>query len=260
MSGGWQTTFTLTAPTRVMLYLRGNLTQSPDYETDEKSELLVSLDGVLRAAPPSDYLAQVVGDGNTGSAVTTGWKLYTLNLGTLALGTHTLVIGAYNSKKTDVDETTTVLIDDVLLVEAGAGARAAVTSLDFDRFKDNIRVLSDFGDRTQGAPSNIAAGQWLETQLKAAGYTVQRHRFTYNGQPRDSIYVTKVGTRFPDQMYIVSAHMDGRGGGGATNDDASGCSLVLEAARALAGCRPRCRCASSSGTTRRRGSTAAPRT
>ena len=145
------------------------------------------------------------------------------------------MIGAYNSKKTDVDETTTVLIDDVLLMEAGAGARAAVTSLDFDRFKDNIRVLSDFGDRTQGAPSNIAAGQWLETQLKAAGYAVQRHRFTYNGQPRDSIYVTKVGTRFPDQMYIVSAHMDGRGGGGAANDDASGCSLVLEAARALAG-------------------------
>ncbi len=64
---------------------------------------------------------------------------------------------------------------------------------------------------------------------------MQRHRFTYNDQPRDSIYVTKVGTRFPDQMYIVSAHMDGRGGGGAANDDASGCSLVLEAARALAG-------------------------
>ena len=235
MSGGWRRQFSLAAPTRVILYVRGNLTQSPYYETDEKSEILVSLDGVLKAAPPADYLAQVVGDGNAGSAVTTGWKLYTLNLGTLAAGTHTLAIGAYNSKKTLVDETTTVLIDDVLLVEAGGGARAAVTSLDFDRFKDNIRVLSDFGDRTQGSPSNIAAGLWLETQLKAAGYVVQRHRFTYNGQPRDSIYATKVGTRFPDQMYIVSAHLDGRGGGGAANDDASGCSLVLEAARALAG-------------------------
>ena len=235
MSGGWRRQFSLAAPTRVTLYVRGSLTQSPYYETDEKSEILVSLDGVLRAAPPADYLAQVVGDGNAGSAVTTGWKLYTLNLGTLAAGTHTLVIGAYNSKKTLVDETSTVLIDDVLLIEAGGGARAAVTSLDFDRFKDNIRVLSDFGDRTQGSPSNIAAGLWLETQLKAVGYVVQRHRFTYNGQPRDSIYATKVGTRFPDQMYIVSAHLDGRGGGGAANDDASGCSLVLEAARALAG-------------------------
>jgi hypothetical protein len=36
-------------------------------------------------------------------------------------------------------------------------------------------------------------------------------------------------------MYIVSCHYDGRGGGGAVNDDASGCSLVLEAARVLGG-------------------------
>jgi hypothetical protein len=235
MSGGWRRKFTLAAPTRVMLYLRANLTQSPYYESDEKSELLVSIDGVLRAGPPGDYLAQIVGNGNGGSPITTGWKLYTLNLGTLAAGTHTLVIGGYNSRKTLADESTTLLIDDVVMMEAGAGARAAVDTLDFDRFKDNIRVLAGFGDRTQGTASNLAAGQWLETQLKAAGYVVQRHRFTYNGQPRDNIYVTKVGTRFPDQMYIVSAHMDGRGGGGAANDDASGCSLVLEAARALAG-------------------------
>jgi hypothetical protein len=235
MSGGWQRKFTLAASTRVMLYLRANLTQSPYYEPDEKSELLVSIDGVLRAGPPSDYVAQIVGNGNSGGSITTGWKLYTLNLGALAAGTHTLVIGSYNSQKTLVDESTTLLIDDVVMMETGAGARAAVDTLDFDRFKDNIRVLAGFGDRTQGSASNIAAGQWLETQLKAAGYVVQRHRFTYNGQPRDNIYVTKVGTRFPDQMYIVSAHMDGRGGGGAANDDASGCSLVLEAARGLAG-------------------------
>jgi hypothetical protein len=35
-------------------------------------------------------------------------------------------------------------------------------------------------------------------------------------------------------MYIVSAHLDGLGGGGAANDDASGCALVLEIARILA--------------------------
>ncbi len=235
MSGGWQTTFGLPAPTRLTLYVRGNLTQSPYYETDEKSELLVSVDGVLKGASPADYLAQIVGDGNTGGGISTGWQLYSIDLGTLSAGTHTLVIGGYSSKKTEAAESTTVLIDDVLLTEAGSGAQAAVASLDFARFKDNIRILSDFGDRTQGSPSNVAAGLWLESQLRAAGYTVQRHRFTYNGQPRDSFYATKVGTLFPDQMYIVSAHMDGRGGGGAANDDASGCSLVLEAARALAG-------------------------
>jgi hypothetical protein len=235
MSGGWQTRFELTAPTRLTLYVRANLTQSPSYEADEKSELLVSLDGALVRTSTGDYIAQVVGDGNTGGAITTGWRLYTVNLGRVNPGTHTLVIGAYNSKKTEVSETTTVLIDDVVLTEAAAGARAAVDTLDFGRFKDNIRSLANFGDRTQGSGSYAAAAAWLQEQLQAAGYTVQHHPYTYNGQPRTSIYVTKVGALFPDHMYMVSAHLDGRGGGGAANDDASGCSLVLEAARALAG-------------------------
>src|SRR5207244_3125622 len=189
----------------------------------------------LTGISPNDFLVQIVGDGNLGGAISTGWRLFTLNLGTLGAGTHTLIIGGYNSKKTSADESTTLLIDDVLLTESIAGARAAVATLDFERFKDNIRILAAFGDRTQGAASNINAGNWLETQLRAAGYQVERHPFTYNGLPRNSIYVTKVGTLFPDQMYIVSAHMDGRGGGGAANDDASGCSLILEAARALTG-------------------------
>ena len=234
MSGGWQTTFALSAPTRVVLYLRANLTQSPYYEADEKSELLVSVDGALTGVAPNDFLAQLVGDGNTGTSLTTGWRLYAVSLGTLAAGTHTLVIGGYNSKKTEVSESTTLVIDDVLLTEAGAGAQTAVASLDFERFKENIRILASYGDRTQGSPSYANAAAWLQSQLQAAGYTVQQHPYTYQSQPRTSLYVTKVGTVFPDHMYIVSAHLDGRGGGGAANDDASGCALVLEAARALA--------------------------
>ena len=234
MSGGWTTTFNLNGPAKVMLYLRVGLTQSPFYESDETSQVLVSLDGALVGASPNDYLAQVVGDGNTGPEIKTGWRLYSVNLGTLGAGTHSLTIGGYNSRKNVANESTTIVIDDVVVMETATGARAAVSTLNFDRFKDNIRVLAGFGDRTQGAPSNIAAGNWLQQQLQAAGYKVERHPYTYGGQPRDQIYVTKVGTIFPDHMYIVSAHMDGRGGGGAANDDASGCALVLEAARGVA--------------------------
>ena len=234
MSGGWSRSFTLSAPTKVIVHFRGNLTQTSEYESDELSQLLVSVDGALRGIPPNDYLAQIVGDGNGGSARTTGWRLFQVDLGTLAAGTHTLVIGGYNNKKTYNDESTTILIDDVLLTEATAAAQAAVAALDFGRFKENIFILASFGDRTQGTLSNVNAGNWIEEQLRFAGYTVERHPYTYNGAPRDNIYATKVGTVFPDEMYIVSAHMDGRGGGGAADDDASGCSLVLEAARALA--------------------------
>jgi hypothetical protein len=45
------------------------------------------------------------------------------------------------------------------------------------------------------------------------------------------VYCTKVGTTRPDEMYIVGAHMDGRGFGEAANDNASGTALVMELAR-----------------------------
>ncbi|MEO5825771.1 MAG: M20/M25/M40 family metallo-hydrolase [Gemmatimonadales bacterium] len=61
---------------------------------------------------------------------------------------------------------------------------------------------------------------------------------TINAQPdtpgtREQVYCTKVGTLRPDEMYIVSAHMDGHGFGEAANDDASGSAIVLELARVL---------------------------
>lgn len=48
---------------------------------------------------------------------------------------------------------------------------------------------------------------------------------------RELVYCTKIGTSRPDEMYIVSAHMDGIGYGEAANDDGSGTALVMELAR-----------------------------
>jgi len=49
--------------------------------------------------------------------------------------------------------------------------------------------------------------------------------------PREEVYCTKIGTTHPEEMYIVSAHMDGLGWGEAANDDGSGTALVMELAR-----------------------------
>jgi hypothetical protein len=49
--------------------------------------------------------------------------------------------------------------------------------------------------------------------------------------PREAVYCTKVGTTHPEEMYIVSGHMDGHGWGEAANDDGSGTALVMELAR-----------------------------
>jgi hypothetical protein len=53
--------------------------------------------------------------------------------------------------------------------------------------------------------------------------------------PREQVYCTKVGTTHPDEMYIVGAHMDGRGFGEAADDDGSGTALVMELARVFNG-------------------------
>jgi hypothetical protein len=48
--------------------------------------------------------------------------------------------------------------------------------------------------------------------------------------PREEVYCTKVGATRPDEMYIVGAHMDGRGFGEAADDDGSGTALVMQLA------------------------------
>src|SRR5216110_1662684 len=59
-----------------------------------------------------------------------------------------------------------------------------------------------------------------------------------NSQPsatgaREEVYCTKIGATRPDEMYIISAHMDGIGWGEAVDDNGSGTALVMELARVL---------------------------
>src|SRR3984893_4021461 len=112
--------------------------------------------------------------------------------------------------------------------------RAIVDGLELARYKAQIKGLSQFGDRMQGTPRNRDAINWLEKELRSFGYAnVERHRFLSAGGPLENIYTTKTGMTVPGEMYIVSATLDGRGGGEAADDDASGGAVVLELARVL---------------------------
>ncbi len=239
LSGGWTKTFTLAEASEVTLYLRMDLLLTFDYERDEYGQALVSVDGVLHGQAPYDYASYLIGDGNEGPAVNTGWKTYRMHLGLLAAGDHVLCLGGFNNQKTASTEITRVLIDDVLLSEEADEGTAQpkawlLDQLDLQRFTDNIETLAGYGDRTQGSQSYLDAELWLEQQLVDMGYTVEEHNYDFFGSPRRTMYVTKIGSLFPDRMFIISGHLDGTGGGGGADDDASGISLVLEAARAFA--------------------------
>jgi glutamine cyclotransferase len=116
MSGGWTTTLSLPSAAAVYVTFWYNLTQSPHYESDESSEVVVSIDGALKGAAGNSYVARIVGDGDGGPSLTTGWVLKTVDLGVLSAGLHELSVGAYNSKKDLSDESTTAVFDQVTVV------------------------------------------------------------------------------------------------------------------------------------------------
>ena len=132
-----------------------------------------------------------------------------------------------------------LVLTAAVMAQNGAGpadpAPAIVQRLNLNKYKSHIKGLAQFGDRMQGTQRNRDAIAWLEKELKSYGYTnVERFRFMSTSGPLEDVYATKVGARTPGEMYIVSAHMDGRGGGQAADDDGSGCAVVLEIARILA--------------------------
>ena len=115
MSGGWSAGFNLIAPSIATVSFRYNLTQSPNYESHEYSEVLIAVDGTLYGSGGTDYVARIAGDGEGGSAVTTGWNQFTVDLGVLSAGPHTLTIGTHNNAKTSSVESTEMFIDDVIV-------------------------------------------------------------------------------------------------------------------------------------------------
>jgi len=115
MSGGWSFDFTIPSSTDAILSFRYNLTQTSEYEGDEYSQALVGIDGILYGSFPNDYVAQIIGNGPGGSIITTGWQLFQVDLGTLSAGTHNIMIGTYNNRKTTVNESTELVIDNVLI-------------------------------------------------------------------------------------------------------------------------------------------------
>jgi hypothetical protein len=89
------------------------------------------------------------------------------------------------------------------------------------------------GSRLRGMTGPHSGGGPAGTDVNAQPDPVLR---TLNSQtapngPRDEVYCTKVGTTHPEEMYIIGAHMDGRGLGEAADDNGSGTALVMELAR-----------------------------
>ena len=113
MSAGWRRPFNLDKPAKLALMVRCMLRQSPQYEQDEYSEVMISLDGKPLLVAAKDYFERITGDGKGGGYISTGWMELHFVPGTLKPGEHQLVIGAFNNKKTSDNEFTEFFVDRV---------------------------------------------------------------------------------------------------------------------------------------------------
>lgn len=100
----------------------------------------------------------------------------------------------------------------------------------------------EFGPRPTGSPAGRQTGDWIIDRLKASGWAVETHEFTWNGVPVRNI-IAKGGQ---GPVLMISAHYDTRPVADrdpdpaqqntpivGANDGASGVAVLLELARVL---------------------------
>jgi aminopeptidase YwaD len=88
------------------------------------------------------------------------------------------------------------------------------------------------GSNRQWGPNHDLARANIVAKFQSYGLPVVQEPFTYSSTTYYNVVATKTGTTHPADEYIIGAHFDSVNCPGA-DDNASGVSLVLEAARIL---------------------------
>jgi hypothetical protein len=116
---------------------------------------------------------------------------------------------------------------------SGPGLAAAnqVSQTSYQDFMENWLYTHD-GDNRGSGPEHDLARDNIETFFTLYGLDVTLEPFQYGGNTYYNVVGTLRGTVHPGQIYIIGAHFDSVDNPGA-DDNASGTSLVLEAARIL---------------------------
>ncbi|GAB0157688.1 hypothetical protein CHRYSEOSP005_29700 [Chryseobacterium sp. Alg-005] len=102
-----------------------------------------------------------------------------------------------------------------------------------------LQEFENLGVKTTGSALNTSALDWLKNKYTSYGYTASQivedpFTFTYQGNSISSknLVITKTGTVYPNTYIIICGHYDTINGPGV-NDNGSGTSIILEAARIL---------------------------
>jgi hypothetical protein len=94
--------------------------------------------------------------------------------------------------------------------------------------------LFQFDSKFVTQPGNQKAIAYIEAQLRSFGYEPELQWFEARGVRTANIIARLPGTTDPNLVYVVSSHFDSVERGPGADDDSSGTTALLEAARVLA--------------------------
>ena len=98
--------------------------------------------------------------------------------------------------------------------------------------RDVEQIAGVIGDRNFYVPAQYrAATEWIEAELRKAGYEPKRQTFEVHGHPCSNIEVERPGS---DEIVVVGAHYDSIQDCPAANDNGSGVAATLALARRFA--------------------------
>lgn len=99
----------------------------------------------------------------------------------------------------------------------------------------NLQEFGNLGIKTTGSQANNNTLTWIKNKYISYGYSASQiveSPFTYGSATSKNLIITKTGTLYPDKYVIICGHYDTINGPGV-NDNGSGTSIILEAARIL---------------------------
>ena len=138
------------------------------------------------------------------------------------------------------------LAHEEALMEAGTARfapemdeiRAATDAVSVGRIYHYAEILYSFGSKFATEPGNQEAIQWLAETLESWGYEAELQWFEATGRGQGArtanVVATLPGTENPEQVYLISSHFDSVLPSPGADDNSSGTTALLEAARVLA--------------------------
>jgi hypothetical protein len=121
-----------------------------------------------------------------------------------------------------------------------AAAPPASTEL-IDSLRRDVAALCAIGERNTLLPQNLnAAAAYIERELTAAGYRVERQTYRVERDGVDAVnLIAEIrGSTRPDDIVVIGAHYDSVTGTVGADDNASGVAALLALARRSAHAKP----------------------